>query len=280
MLRLLTILLLSMASANAAIPIIFMRAGTNAVTVVNPTNDYSCPPIAEWYLEDSSSPLQDISTNNFDATASAGFFGSITYQVAGVQAYGIKMVDASASVVDHAKLRLTNSSFAVRAWYKHMTNTGFSQHRIFNKYSTVASGYELAVVTTGASGQFEFQWLIANGAPLKVVQGPVVRTNEWYHVVGTFNDTINEMELFINGVSQGTTSTVGNMVGNTLALALMDTTGAATYDELAIFDCAFSVANVINDFDRPFAFEDENGAAFQDPEEADGWYFTDPEFTL
>src|ERR1019366_6121366 len=44
----------------------------------------------------------------------------------------------------------------------------------------------------------------STGASITQVIGPTAVTGEWYHVVGVYNTATSTIQLYVNGISQGT----------------------------------------------------------------------------
>lgn len=294
MLRLLTILLFSVATANAAIPIIFLRAGTNAVVVSDLcTND----PAAYWNLDDFASPALDNTDGDRDATAGAsGASGSTTFGVAGIIGTAVlhdltDTVSQSRRLVvpDDGLVRLTNTSFTLRGWMNiAFTNTAAGSFHVFSKIPHNASSW------TNSGYRFEAAWFtnawklsmsIYNGtAQQSSIGSTALDSNTWYHCVTTYNADTQTLKVYLNGSLENTATAVGPVVGGTNDLFVTEVRAnhIATLDECGIWLCEWNAQNVSNDYNSAVGvqwaypgFTDTTGYTFEDPET--GETFRDPE---
>jgi hypothetical protein len=121
-------------------------------------------------------------TPSFTTTPAANLTGSTYLQFGG-------------PVVD------TNESHTVAAWVRLSNLTG---HRTFAAIDgTNISPFYLQL---NASGQFTFAQRTSDstGATLVQVTGLSPTINTWYHVAGVYNKQAGTIQLYVNGVSQGT----------------------------------------------------------------------------
>jgi hypothetical protein len=117
------------------------------------------------------------------------------------------------SIPDSLALEPQGGDYTIEMWVNQTSFSGSSRILIGKTDGTLAAnwGYGLRTSNVGVTN-FEF----GNGTTS--VQSPslTVSTNTWYQIVGVWtNLAANTLELYINGVSQGTTSHSFNDVKNT-----------------------------------------------------------------
>lgn len=108
-------------------------------------------------------------------------------------------VDVPNTVVD------TSESYSVSTWLKHTNLTGIQS------YASISGSAVSPFYLQLKSGKFTFTQYATDSTTATTTTSmgvnPVVGT--WYHVVGVYNKTAGTIELYVNGVSQGSVAAVG-----------------------------------------------------------------------
>jgi len=269
MLRLLAILLLSLASANAAIPIIFLRAGTNAVVVPpDPTNEVGGFTTnmfvdAEDYNYSQGLYFPTIGGNAFNATSlyfdeeGATEGTDFTSWDLGTDAgYGRNdgfWMDEHDD--NHEPNGVPYTDFKIRAFTSAGPDwtayTRFFSNMTFWVYarvsSTVAFGLQLERIEDGS-------WVVSEGSQDRIKIGTANPT-------GLGTNTFFYTPFKTNGVPMAV-----SLVG-TQALVVTITNGICDFHRLMLVTWTGNPMGFANPEEDPdVIFIDENGVVFHDPE--------------
>lgn len=150
-------------------------------------------------------------------------------------------VDIARPVVD------TSKSYSVAAWVKFNNVSGFQT--IASMDGTNISPFYLQL----EAGRIRFSQRSADSTVSTVTQvtGPVATTNEWYHVVGVYDQTAGTIQLYVNGVSIGSTAYTSAWKANghtTLGRAKWNGAGVdfvnGAIDDVYFYDRAITGAEV------------------------------------
>jgi hypothetical protein len=96
----------------------------------------------------------------------------------------------------------TNESFTVAAWVRLNSVSGIQTIAAID--GTNISPFYLQL--SGGTFRFDQRTSDSTGATLVSRTGLAPSINTWYHVVGVYNKQTNSLQLYVNGVSQGTTT--------------------------------------------------------------------------
>lgn len=179
-------------------------------------------------------------TGTLQATAgwTAGKIGTNALNLTGANT---SYVDVANPVID------TSQSYTVAAWVKLNNLTGFQTFASID--GTAISPFYLQM----SGGRFNFGQRSADStaSTLVTVQGPIPTVGTWYHVAGVYNKTAGTLELFVNGVSQGTATatTAWQATGHTvIGRAKWNGAGVdfmnGALDEVRFFDRALTSSEI------------------------------------
>jgi hypothetical protein len=168
----------------------------NSTTATN-TNVARAPYGATYALDENtgtsandSSDMGNTATLQAAASWTTGRFGS-----------AVSLTGASTSWVDIPRPVIdTSKSYSVALWVK--LNSLSGNQTFASMDGTNISPFYLQLTT----GNFSFVQRSSDstGASITQVLGPPVVTGEWYHVVGVYNTATSTIQLYVNGISQGT----------------------------------------------------------------------------
>jgi hypothetical protein len=165
-----------------------------------------------------------------------------------VGANALNLTGASTSWVDVAGPVIDSSeTYTVAGWIKLNTLTGVQT--IASIDGTNISPFYLQF--NGGVFNFQQRGSDSTTSTLAFVNGPAPVVGTWYHLAGVYNKTANTIELFVNGVSQGsaTATTAWKANGHTVigkakwnAVAADFVNGAI--DEVRFYDVALTRAQI------------------------------------
>ena len=101
-----------------------------------------------------------------------------------------------------SRMILTNK-FALEAWVK-ADEVAQGTQGVLTRRVLVYDGYQLNITTDNAS-----VW-VSNGSTWKnAASGSVISVGEWYHLVGTFDNSLasGNLRIYVNGILKGSTDT-------------------------------------------------------------------------
>ena len=142
----------------------------------------------------------DSSANSNTATLQAGAgwtAGKVGANALSLNGTSTSWASAPNPVVD------TSQSYSVSAWVKENDLTG--THTFVSADGTSVSPFYLQ---RRSDGQFAFtnEASDSTAATEKIVSGTSATVGIWYHLTGVYNKGAGTIELYVNGVSQGTTT--------------------------------------------------------------------------
>ena len=169
-------------------------------------------------------------------------------RIANAEAMSFNGTDQYINVGDSDNFSFGDSStdlpFSVSAWIYMNDATNF---RILNKYN--APNYEYQFDVGGSSN---LRFFIFDGSNYRARTGSTLSTNQWYHVVATYNgvggtNAQDGIKIYVDGVEiTGTTDSNGSYtaMNNTTAPVYIGRIGSSyangKLDEVAIFNTALS----------------------------------------
>jgi hypothetical protein len=148
-------------------------------------------------------------------------------------------VDTYISVPHKSSINLT-SSMTLAFWVKPASNITYDWTRLMEK--SYPTGYYIG---SGTGTNDISYWL--NGNEVFDTADNVLSVGTWKHVAVTFDDTSNEVVLYIDGNSHTVTSYTGTITGNTNALQFTESGNRCfngVMDEIRIYTRALSAEEI------------------------------------
>lgn len=154
-----------------------------------------------WLCPSLNDSANDISGNGNDGTYQGGMGTVADASNGGTLAYDF---DGTDDGIDCPSTTLSGPDFSATCWF--YADVLDLQDSLFGNYEYNAlqrSWY----VAAGSSPQFTTSGSNASsGQNINLTSSQSVSTAQWYHLVATYDDSTNTMELFIDGTSVGTAS--------------------------------------------------------------------------
>ncbi len=146
-------------------------------------------------------------------------------------------------IADSDALDITNS-ITISTWIKSDDVT--KQQVIISKNDAGGDdGFFMHVTAVGAA---EFRYWGGEGEAIAYTPTYTILNNNWYHLVGRFDDDSNTHEIYVNGVLSGTGAGTKTMATNNESLRIGRQPGGnffdGSIDEVAIWGRALSVAEI------------------------------------
>jgi hypothetical protein len=187
-------------------------------------------PVPVLYYDPANSlsyPGSGTTINSLAPTNLTGTLSNITYTNPYLTYNG---TSATMSVADNTLLEPGAGDFTLEAWVYYSVITGSSRCVLSKTDGGLASdwSYGLRTNSTGAT-YFE----VGNGTTSTTSPSFTASTGTWYHIVGVWtNISANTIELYINGVSQGSNShSFASVKNSTHALSFGSFDGGATFGQ-------------------------------------------------
>jgi hypothetical protein len=182
-----------------------------------------------WYdpSDTTSYPGAGTTISNLASTALAGSMSNITYTDPYFTYNG---TSATTSVADNALLEPGSGDFSLEAWVYYSTIAG-SSRVIVGKTDGGNSADWGYGIRTGSNGGTYME--VGNGTTSATSPSYTVTTGQWYHIVGVYtNIASNSIELYVNGVSQGSNShSFASVKNTTRPLFFGSFDGGATFSQ-------------------------------------------------
>lgn len=116
--------------------------------------------------------------------------------------------------IPHSSFLSINGNLTIEAWVK--LNSNSTQQRIVSKWGDNSSEYHFLIELT-ASGKAQFARSRSGGSGSVVCTGATtLNTTDWYHLAGLWDGSLQS--IFVNGVSDGSTSSGDAVVARTTNL--------------------------------------------------------------
>lgn len=159
----------------------------------------------------------------------------------------VSLTGASNSFVDIPRPVIdTSKSYSVALWVK--LNSLSGNQTFASMDGTNISPFYLQLA--GGKITFVQRSSDSTSAPITQVIGPAVVTGEWYHVVGVYNTATSTIQLYVNGISQGTATYSSGWaasghttIGRAKFVSNVDFVNGAI-DEVYFFDRAITASDV------------------------------------
>ena len=165
-----------------------------------------------WYdpSDATSYPGTGTTISNLASTALAGSMSNVTYTDPYLTYNG---TSSTVSVADNALLEPGAGDFTLEAWVYYSAITGSSRVIVGKTDGGQAADWGYGI-RTGSNGGTYME--VGNGTTSATSPSYTVTTGQWYHIVGVYtNIASNSIELYVNGVSQGSNSHSFASVKNT-----------------------------------------------------------------
>lgn len=121
--------------------------------------------------------------------------------------------NSTVSVADNAVLEPGSGDFSLEAWVYHSVITGSSRVIVGKTNGGLAADWGYGI-RTASNGNTYLE--IGNGTTSLTSPAYTVTTEQWYQIVGVWtNVAANSIELYVNGVTQGSNSHAFASVKNT-----------------------------------------------------------------
>ncbi len=212
----------------------------NLALYFNPGNLISYP--------GSGSTINDLSGNSLNGTTSNTTFNKTYFTFNGTSSY--------ISSADNPLIEPGAEDLTVEVWVNHSVITGSSRCILSKTNGGNAAdwGYGIRTSSTGST-----YMEVGNGTTTVNSPSYTLSTNTWYQIVGVFtNVASNKIELYINGVSQGSNSHSFSSIKNTtrpLSIGSFDS-GAGGFGQWVngkigitrIYNSALSSADILQNF--------------------------------
>jgi type II secretory pathway pseudopilin PulG len=222
---------------------------TQAETAYNSGNVNMSSNVLLYHLNESSGSVTDYSGQSNNGTTGSG----VTYSQSGKfnNALGFSGTDSYISAPNATSLNPVNA-LTLEAWVNWSIDptTGIQWANIINK--NVDAQYQIQHNQTNT--RFELALTTTNGRTyiLSTTQ-PVFGT--WYYVVGTWDNTSNQMRIYVNGVLENSAARTGNLATSTTPVNIGRRTSADRYfngkiDEVAIYSRALSATEILDHYRR------------------------------
>ena len=209
-------------------------------------DDLTAGLVGYWPLDDASgTTASDISGSGFNGTLNNSPVWS-----AGKLGAGLRLNGSSSTVDINHNVVTTSSSFSVATWVQLSSLSGF-QTAVSQDGSNI-SGFFLQF-TSG--GQFAFSLVNSDSTSGTTIRAnsnfnPVANT--WYHLVGVYNQSVGQSQLYVNGTLQSTQTVPAawNATGETV-IGRAKWGGNADFwngeiDDVRLYNRALSATDVSN----------------------------------
>jgi len=186
----------------------------NGVTVVDQLQPVTDNLVA-YYNPDLTTSYPGTGTTLFDVSGNGlnGTMSNITYTDPYLTYNG---TNATTSIADNALLEPGTGDFTLEAWVYYSTITGSTRtfvSKTNNGGLSASWSYGLRTQPNGAIGETYLE--VGNGTTSVSTPRYNVSTGQWYQIVGVWtNVAANTLELYVNGVSQGSNAHAFASVNN------------------------------------------------------------------
>ncbi|MEI7619943.1 MAG: LamG-like jellyroll fold domain-containing protein [Candidatus Falkowbacteria bacterium] len=226
-----------------------LPSSAQSETAYNSANANMSGNVLLYHLNETSGLVADYSGQNNNGTS----VGGVTYNQSGKinNSLGFNGTTSYLSVLNSASLNPVNG-VTLEAWVNWSINpsTGQPWANIINKnadnqyqiqHNQTNTRFELAVMTT--SGR---SYILSNTQPVMGV---------WYHVVGTWDNTSNQVRIYVNGVLENSSSRSGFLTTSASPINIGRRTTPDRYfngrlDEVVIYNRALSASEILDHYRR------------------------------
>jgi hypothetical protein len=180
--------------------------------------------------------------------------GSVSYTT-GKSGQAFSFNGSSAVKIANAPSLNPTGNFTIAAWIK-TSSTGTGGPTIIGKYYGTSTSYKLRL-----NDNQSFGLVIGNSGTAKVLTTAAnsYSLNVWTFVACTYNKTTGVAEIFVNGVSKGTLSSVASPDSSSIPLyigAVGNDTNTGTFftggiDQISFFNTALSGSQISSLYNNP-----------------------------
>ena len=159
-------------------------------------------PAMDWEFTEGAGPTTaDRGTGGSVGTLSGG----ATWTTAGHDGNAVSLDGTSAGVVSPASVVATNTSFSVAAWV-YLTSKSADATAVSEDGTTVSNFYLQYEATNDRFGFLmrDSDSTASSGVLALGTASPALNT--WYHLVGVYDSSANQIKLYVNGSLQATTA--------------------------------------------------------------------------
>lgn len=161
-------------------------------------------PVAHWKLDETTGTTAVDSENGHDGILTDGPVWEAAGEIDGALDFdGVN----DRIIVNHDSSLALTSALTMTAWVKNQDSSLSSTYRIISKEQ---------------SGQNDAYWMAISGTTIYMGIGgnffaasTTMTTNQWYHLAGTYDDTADEVRIYLDGVLLSTQSTAAVLNANT-----------------------------------------------------------------
>jgi hypothetical protein len=200
----------------------------NGVTVVDQLQPVTSNLVLYYNPADTASyPGTGTTINSLASPNLAGTMSNITYTDPYFTYNG---TSSTTSVADNALLEPGAGDFTLEAWVYYSAIAGSSRVIVGKTDGGLASDWGYGI-RTGSNGGTYME--VGNGTTSTTSPSYTVSTGQWYHIVGVYtNVASNSIELYVNGVSQGSNShSFASVKNSTRPLFFGSFDGGATFGQ-------------------------------------------------
>jgi hypothetical protein len=182
-----------------------------------------------WYdpSDPTSYPGTGTTISNLASTSLAGSMSNVTYTDPYFTYNG---TSSTTSVADNALLEPGSGDFTLEAWVYYSAIAGSSRVIVAKTDGGNSAdwGYGIRTISNGST-----YLEVGNGSTTVTSPTYTVTTGQWYHIVGVYtNVASNSIELYVNGVSQGSNShSFASIKNTTRPLFFGSFDGGATFGQ-------------------------------------------------
>lgn len=225
----------------------------------NDSNVFANDLIAFWRFEEESGVRFDSSWNELDLTdingpsfTSSGKIGNAATFLRS-RSHHFRLLNANLKNIQ------TQNSFTLACWVQIAT---LGDASIASLWDTANDDREFLLMHEDGENSFDFKVSSDGEIETKVSTTSTLLTNTWYHLIGIYDKSNQEIKIYLNGVLEGTTSFTGTInnggtdfgVGSSLVGTTQNLGGAI--DAMGIW------SRVLNDRDIGLLYNDGNGLEF------------------
>jgi hypothetical protein len=200
-------------------------------------------PISWWMFEDATTPSLDGNTTNGNDLSWSGGDAQSSEHIQG--SYGLSMpfgdaTRAFGSVSSNFPFKAAVTGITTGGWCKFSDPAGSTNGLVF--VDGFVTGF--SIMATNGGGQAV--WNLWPGH--QVAGGPDLRNQQWHHVVGTWDSTLQNQQLWVDGTkaNNATTTAVNLVTAGALTLTHCIGTGTMYYDEVFVFDKELTDAQIVS----------------------------------
>ncbi len=128
---------------------------------------------------------------------------------------GCYYFDGEGDYIDVGTFSISGDKLTIAAWAKYEGNNFDLDPRIIAKaHGTESNEHEFLLGIddfSASSGEYRFRFTTNQGTTSHTA-GPTTPDDTWHHIVGVYDGA--KAEIFVDGVSQGSTSRTGNLIVN------------------------------------------------------------------